>query len=53
VTEDEPDNRILECAVASGSEFIVAEDKGLLRLELCGDAKIVRARDFLAVVGEG
>jgi putative PIN family toxin of toxin-antitoxin system len=53
VTEDEPDNRILECSVASGSEFIVTEDKALLRLKRYGDAKIVRARDFLAVIGEG
>lgn len=26
VTEDEPDNRILECAAESQSEFIVSED---------------------------
>jgi len=31
VTEDEPDNRILECAAESESEFIVSEDN-----DLCG-----------------
>jgi putative PIN family toxin of toxin-antitoxin system len=32
VKEDEPDNRILECAVAGASEFIITADKDLLRL---------------------
>jgi len=30
IKEDPPDNRILECAVAAGSEFIVTGDKDLL-----------------------
>ena len=32
VKEDEPDNRILECAADSGSDFIISADKDLLRL---------------------
>ena len=32
VKEDPDDNRILECAVAAGSDFIVSQDKDLLRL---------------------
>ena len=32
VKEDPPDNRILECAVEAGSEYIVTWDKDLLRL---------------------
>jgi putative PIN family toxin of toxin-antitoxin system len=33
VTEDEPDNRILECAVEAASEFIVTADKDLKQLD--------------------
>ena len=32
VVEDEPDNRILECAIAAGSEFLISADRDLLRL---------------------
>jgi putative PIN family toxin of toxin-antitoxin system len=34
---DPPDNRILECAAEAGSEFIVSEDKDLLRLKEHGE----------------
>jgi len=47
ITEDEPDNRILECAAEAGSEFIVSEDKDLLRLKQHGSARIIRAEDML------
>lgn len=54
ITNDEPDNRILECAAAAGSEFIVSEDRDLLRLKLHGNALIIRAADLLDVVaGKG
>src|SRR2546421_525517 len=32
VKEDPPDNRILECAIEAGSQYIVTWDKDLLRL---------------------
>ncbi len=32
VKDDPDDNRILECAVSSGSEYLVTGDKDLLRL---------------------
>jgi len=32
IKEDEPDNRILECAAEAGSEYIVSGDKDLHRL---------------------
>ena len=32
IREDPSDNRILECAVAAGSDYIVSGDKDLLRL---------------------
>jgi len=47
VIEDEPDNRILECAVAAGSEFIISADNDLLRLGSYAGIPIVRAADFL------
>jgi putative PIN family toxin of toxin-antitoxin system len=47
IKEDPDDNRILECAVAAGSDFIVTHDKDLLRLGEHGGIKIVRAADFL------
>jgi len=50
ITEDEPDNRILECADEAGSEFIVSEDRDLLRLEQHRNARIIRAVDMLDVV---
>uniref|UniRef100_Q01QS8 PDZ domain-containing protein n=1 Tax=Solibacter usitatus (strain Ellin6076) TaxID=234267 RepID=Q01QS8_SOLUE len=47
INEDPDDNRILECAVEAGSDYIVAGDKDLLRLGAFGDIKIVTAADFL------
>jgi predicted nucleic acid-binding protein len=47
VKEDEPDNRILECAVQAASEFIVTADKDLLRLGSYAGTRIVTAADFL------
>lgn len=48
VPGDPDDNRILECAVASGSECIVTGDKDLLRLGQFEGIQIVRLADFLA-----
>ena len=50
VTENEPDNRILECAAESGSEFIVSEDNYLLRLEQHGKARIIRLAKMLDIL---
>jgi putative PIN family toxin of toxin-antitoxin system len=47
VKEDEPDNRILECAVEAGSDFIISADKDLLRLGSYAGASIMPAADFL------
>lgn len=45
--EDEPDNRILECALEGRSNFIVTADKDLLRLGSYAGASIMRVADFL------
>jgi putative PIN family toxin of toxin-antitoxin system len=47
IKEDEPDNRILECAVAAGSEFIISSDNDLLRLGSYAGMPIMRPVDFL------
>lgn len=47
VTGDPDDNRILECAIAAGSDYIVTYDNDLLRLGEYAGIKIVRAVEFL------
>ena len=47
VTGDPDDNRILECALAAGSDYIVTYDQDLLRLGEYGGIKIVSAVAFL------
>jgi putative PIN family toxin of toxin-antitoxin system len=44
---DEPDNRILECAVTAGAQVIVTGDRHLLCLGSYEDAIIVTLADFL------
>jgi putative PIN family toxin of toxin-antitoxin system len=47
INEDPDDNRIIECADAAKSDFIVSEDKDLLRLGQFGNARIVSIREFV------
>lgn len=47
ILADEPDNRILECAVAGGAEMIVTGDKALLALGQHEGVRIVSLRDYL------
>jgi len=47
IKEDPADNRVLECAQAAGSDYIVTGDKGVLRYGQFGKAKIVKVADFL------
>ncbi len=49
ITEDPTDNRILECAAASGSEYLVTGDDHLLKLGKFAGMKIVRPSDFLEI----
>jgi putative PIN family toxin of toxin-antitoxin system len=49
VEEDPSDNRILECAKAAGSEYIVTGDQHLLKLGHFGNAKIVKPAEFLEI----
>jgi uncharacterized protein len=47
VTDDPDDNRILECAVEAGSDFIISQDNDLLRLGSYAGIRIISAADFL------
>jgi uncharacterized protein len=49
ITEDPTDNRIIECAVASLSEYLVTGDNHLLKLRQFGGTKIIKAADFLEI----
>jgi uncharacterized protein len=49
IAEDPTDDRILECAVASRSEYLVTGDKHLLKLGRFGGTKIVKPADFLEI----
>jgi putative PIN family toxin of toxin-antitoxin system len=47
VSEDEADNRILECALAAGADAIVTGDHHLLRLRRFRGCRITSPREFL------
>ena len=47
IKEDEPDNRILECAVEAKADFIISGDKHLNRLGTFRGINIQRPREFL------
>ncbi|NOU11768.1 MAG: putative toxin-antitoxin system toxin component, PIN family, partial [Nitrospira sp.] len=48
ILKDEPDNRILECAVAAQAQWIVSGDRHLLSLRRHGNCEIISLADFLA-----
>lgn len=51
VKEDPPDNRILECAISAGAEFVISGDKHLLNLTDFMGIKILTPDSFLEVRG--
>jgi putative PIN family toxin of toxin-antitoxin system len=53
VKQDPDDDRILECAVSAGSQYIVTGDKDLLRLKTYDGIDIRKVADFLAQVNRG
>lgn len=50
IKEDPPDNRILECAVSAGADYIVTGDKDVLRLGRYDSIRILTVADFLDVM---
>jgi len=47
VLHDEPDNRILECAVAGKADVVVTGDQAMLRLGAYREIRILSLKDFL------
>jgi uncharacterized protein len=47
VVEDEPDNRILECAIAAGASAVVTGDRHLLALKKYRGISIMTVSDLL------
>ena len=53
IPDDHPDNRILECAVHAEAEYLVTGDRRhLLPLETFQGVRILRAPDFLKILGD-
>jgi putative PIN family toxin of toxin-antitoxin system len=51
ISEDPPDDRILECAVAGRADLIVSGDRHLHALKVFQGIPIVRPVDFLRTLG--
>ncbi|HLA51262.1 MAG TPA: putative toxin-antitoxin system toxin component, PIN family [Thermodesulfobacteriota bacterium] len=49
IFQDEPDNRILECAAAGKADAIVTGDKEMLKLGSYKEIKIITLKDYLAM----
>jgi putative PIN family toxin of toxin-antitoxin system len=48
--DDDPNNRILECAIAAEADFIVTGDRHLLSLKHFQNIRILKLSDFLEVL---
>jgi uncharacterized protein len=49
VNDDPDDNKVIECAVDSGADYIVSGDSHLLKIQNYRDIKIISAKDFLEI----
>jgi putative PIN family toxin of toxin-antitoxin system len=49
IKDDPPDNRVLECAAAAKSDYIVSGDNHLLRLQRYGNARILKVAEFMDI----
>ena len=47
ILKDEPDNRILECAIAAQAEYVVSGDRHLLALKHHADITMISLAGFL------
>lgn len=50
VKEDPDDDRVLECAMASGSQFIISGDKHLLDLVQFEGIRVLKVAEFLTLI---
>lgn len=53
IKDDPDDDRILECAMAAKSDYIVTDGKDLLRLGRFGGVEIVNIADFAKKLTKG
>jgi putative PIN family toxin of toxin-antitoxin system len=53
VSEDETDNRYVECAVTGGAEYIVSGDPHLLNVSEYRGVRLVSPNDFIALMDSG
>ena len=51
VLKDDPDNRILECALEGDADFVVTGDKEMLRQKHYGGVRIITLREYLDMPG--
>jgi putative PIN family toxin of toxin-antitoxin system len=47
ILRDEPDNRILECALSGHADVIVTGDKDMLRLKMYERVRIISLKEYL------
>lgn len=50
VTVDPADNRVLECAMAAESDYVVTGDDHLLRLRQYNNVRLLKVADFLEML---
>ena len=50
VKSDSDDNKIVECAVAAGSDYLVTGDNDILSLGSYGKTRMIKPSDFLAIM---
>ena len=50
VKSDPDDNKIVECAVAAGSDYLVTADNDILSLGSFGKTQMIKPTDFLAIM---
>jgi putative PIN family toxin of toxin-antitoxin system len=47
ILRDEPDNRILECALSGNADIIVTGDKDMLKLKVYKKVRIISLKEYL------
>ncbi len=50
VVADDPDNRIIECALEAGVDFLITGDKHLLKLRNYENFEIIKLSTFLSIL---
>ena len=52
ISEDPDDNRIIECAISSGADFLISSEKHLLNLEMYRGIPICDPATFLNIIAK-